>query len=571
MQAYLTPATTASLTPNLALIRILIKPSISSCSCINRASPGASDPTPSASGPLSSTLAWFDRCVYKCSHCSWAFYNTGRRASAHIRECGSNAKRIAVSEPVHACLECGRKVLHSYNAIRAHLQDHHPGLGGIHEYGRKHGLDKNSDHGAGEVAEPDRRWCDGCAYRCKTCGLVRYSLPQMTNHLRTSHGRQPGEDCEDGHVVLREGFTECKVCTLSVQHSAGDIKNHLKRKHGCLTFKEYERKFVEGDAPPEVHYEDGLEGIPEDVPWYNGCLYQCSECSMKSYSRHGINSHARVCPYLDGGEKTRAETKLVAKRVFVCAECGFRTLHEYNYIERHLKSSHSLSLNGYAEKHILSGTAEGGGGGRRSARLERRSSSVSAEHGVLGDSDAEQEGMDEVSEDEKEIKGHEERDDGHDTDDEESQDVDPKTELVEGDSEPELDEKELKEGIVDVKSDSDGDEDESSLEESEAESVSAAKKSWYDGCVFSCGDCGHRTWSEPAIRSHASRCRQLRRRMGGVPDGSQAEVNVAQVEMYTCKICEEGVEHRYEAVKKHLWLVHELSLEEYEGDFESGD
>ena len=52
-------------------------------------------------------------------------------------------------------------------------------------------------------------------------------------------GLQHGGD--GGYDVLREGFVDCGVCTLSMHHSKDGIKRHLSTAHG-MDFKEYEER-----------------------------------------------------------------------------------------------------------------------------------------------------------------------------------------------------------------------------------------------------------------------------------------------------------------------------------------
>ncbi len=91
--------------------------------------------------------------------------------------------------------------------------------------------------------------------------------------------------------------------------------------------------------------------VPKKTSWFDRCLYKCGKCDYESYARSTVTAHGARCPWLfrTGG---KADTVMLTRRLFRCAECGDATLHERSRIESHLKYRHGgMKLFDYAAKH----------------------------------------------------------------------------------------------------------------------------------------------------------------------------------------------------------------------------
>ena len=100
-----------------------------------------------------------------------------------------------------------------------------------------------------------------------------------------------------------------------------------------------------------------MSGSKRSVPWYNRCLFECSLCQQQSNSKGGIEGHLKTCPWAAASEE-RAKEKMIKKVLHECVECGMKTLHERDSIERHVRDRHGLGLNEYGDRHGFGGLPE---------------------------------------------------------------------------------------------------------------------------------------------------------------------------------------------------------------------
>ena len=200
-------------------------------------------------------------------------------------------------------------------------------------------------------------WTDGCEYQCQHCPMAAKIPSQISLHLRQYHGLK-GLARGEGFTVLKENRIDCGVCGVSMLQNANAIKRHLRAHR--VPVEEYAAKYVFGAAEaadslealyaqgerPAHLADDGGDGIPADVAWYNGCLFRCSLCRFESYVACTVKNHVKRCPWL-GEEGVVAKKEMVRQRVYACRLCGHNVVHEKGTITGHLARRHKMSCREY--------------------------------------------------------------------------------------------------------------------------------------------------------------------------------------------------------------------------------
>ena len=231
--------------------------------------------------PVPKTLAWFDRCAFKCKGCgSIAF--SGSDQKAHVKKCpslpesGKTAANFEMVERVnHECKICGSKVTHERTSIANHLRAHDISLS---DYAVKYQPYKNNSGGTVWDNATTKSWFDGCEYKCalESCSHSARTRNAIGQHLKGTHKEKPKVGVT--YHVIQESNVQCRICLVDTLHNEGQIRAHLNIRHS-MTLEAYAEKYVKhgvlvdatSDAEMLVSRDDENRKypVPNNIAWYD--------------------------------------------------------------------------------------------------------------------------------------------------------------------------------------------------------------------------------------------------------------------------------------------------------------
>ncbi len=462
-----------------------------------------------------------------------------------------------------------------------------------------------------------RDWCAGCLYECAACPESTDSLATMRRHLSTVHkksGQRRGED----YTVVRESWLDCALCGVSVPKSSWSVKVHLSVIHR-VEIGDYEDRFILGGEKPAIPDPPTPESdVPAGCPWYDRCVYSCAACSRTYLSSSGIASHVVKCPYSPG---VTAQTKVVSRPLFECAECGAKMYHAKIYIQKHLKNYHDMGLFDYAARHEMGGGGGGGGGDAmwfdgcryRCEQCPRETDSLATIKRHMTTAHQMSDGGYEVLREDyvdcqkcgedilrcgDNVRAHlraahgitlekySERYYSTDQGIQLKEDAVGRTRSLKRAAPTTAEGVQLKEASVRLRRLDERDISRltRTAEHPKKRKSPAAKEvvapeadfpvelpetgAWYDRCLFQCQLCKWTAWSEESVRSHVVGCRKESSREGRADAGAPIKM-VLRNEHY-CGACGEPVQHRLAAIRMHLATKHRgMKMAEYEERYET--
>ena len=154
--------------------------------------------------PVPKTIAWYDRCAFKCKGCGFIVFSHNHQ-EAHCKKCpsllhiGKIATNFDVAEMViHECRICSDKVKHERTSIEGHTKSRHNMT--LSDYAVKYKPYKNESVDDLQSDSPtSRHWFDGCKYKCALeCPHIAQSRTSIAAHVKSTHKEGTNERTKEG-------------------------------------------------------------------------------------------------------------------------------------------------------------------------------------------------------------------------------------------------------------------------------------------------------------------------------------------------------------------------------------
>ena len=293
---------------------------------------------------------WFDGCEYKCSlGCSYTAKSrtaiTLHLKCTHKEKGKEDVNFKVVQEEYMQCQICSVDMFRCEGQIRMHLQHHSMTL---EDYGTqfvKNGIlpqsaPKTVDKIEGIMTPKNIPWYDRCAYRCRECLTLFWTVKSVNTHIK---------GCKDGQAekeMVRSKIHVCNLCGYKVLQERSALAAHITNRHG-LNMTDYSVKFTPyADENPELAVK-----TEENMRWFDGCEYTCLLCSYSNKARSTIGHHLKSTHGVLKGSESE-HFKVVVETSMDCALCSLSVTKNESQIRVHLTRAHSMTMEEYAAKFI---------------------------------------------------------------------------------------------------------------------------------------------------------------------------------------------------------------------------
>ena len=158
------------------------------------------------------------------------------------------------------------------------------------------------------------------------------------------------EVLDDDQIWKMFENVKAKVMNMDISHSSTPTKSTEEEISRIETLipPEKEKSFYLVNSKPGNVNANNLD--KKDKKWYQGTFYECKLCNYIGYRSSVFRSHLQL------SHKINVETKkelpgyssnFDEQKFYACKICKKTIKHDYEPIFRHLKSVHSLTIQGY--------------------------------------------------------------------------------------------------------------------------------------------------------------------------------------------------------------------------------
>ena len=149
--------------------------------------------------------------------------------------------------------------------------------------------------------------------------------------------------------LVEQVIHDCRVCGHKVQQERGAMTNHLKLSHE-MSLSDYGVKY----RPYKDNHKAEVEQVTSTKQWFDGCEYRCAlECPHSTKSRNAMSQHLKSAHKETFQEGVNFH--VIRESFMQCQICSLDMLHSEGGIRRHMTTSHSVTLEDYAEKYVTDG------------------------------------------------------------------------------------------------------------------------------------------------------------------------------------------------------------------------
>ena len=308
---------------------------------------------------VTTTKQWFDGCEYTCAlncpHTAKSRNAMGQHLkSVHKKKASEGINYHVIQESLIPCQICSLDMFHNEGEIRKHLTRFHSIT--MEDYADRYvtdGIVKTSipdpvDLIKGVNAPKNIPWYDRCAYRCKSCTEIFWTVGHVKGHLQKCNGGHADKD------TVRNTIHICKICQRRLLQERSCLESHMSSRHS-MTLSEYAVKFTPyADENPAMAVEEATE---ENLHWFDGCEYECLTCKQSLKTRNAVAHHLKgVHKILNAKEGEHFRT--VLETSLDCKLCSVSIFRNEGQIRAHLTKNHNTTMEEYAAKYVHGGVAD---------------------------------------------------------------------------------------------------------------------------------------------------------------------------------------------------------------------
>ena len=136
----------------------------------------------------------------------------------------------------------------------------------------------------GMTAPKNIPWYDKCAYRCKECMDIFWTVKSVNGHIKK---------CKDGKAekeIVRNTIHTCNICEYKVLHERSALHSHIVNRHN-ISLSDYAIKYTPYAIENMVPMIDTSQ---DSRHWFDRCEYKCLlGCSYSAKSKSAISLHLK--------------------------------------------------------------------------------------------------------------------------------------------------------------------------------------------------------------------------------------------------------------------------------------
>ncbi len=202
-----------------------------------------------------------------------------------------------------------------------------------------------------------------CQFSCSQCGET------FTSQLSTRRHKKKLGGCTAQSQLTVASAHVCSICSRIVLNDSEHLYRHYTRKHK-INLLTYMKEHLSQETNPEYHVVQKLKRETPIVPTHLGnyvispcsvprdkvtdakenlCTFRCI-CSFSTSSYNSLLAHSKKCKKLTKRVTLKTAPEFVNEaRYHCCRVCAKRILCDKGLIHRHVRHSHGVDAEDYAQ------------------------------------------------------------------------------------------------------------------------------------------------------------------------------------------------------------------------------
>lgn len=243
-------------------------------------------------------IAWYSGCEYQCRICQKVYFYTEelrKHVQSHckISDYLDKYSTFETRSVFYSCNICSQNIKRNFSAIRGHLQDEHPGT----TFLSYEAMYKLTDY--------------------------QVRIPKVVSTETASQSRNG----------LKRQFPESKLSEVQHVSKLEESKEEIPIKRTRHT--------------PSASNNDSGDTEEKDL-WYNGCEFECQVCSKTFFALNKLLFHTKTKHHLTAKPYQKKYRRFETRTLwYKCQMCQLSIKRQKSSVENHLKSLHEMKLTDY--------------------------------------------------------------------------------------------------------------------------------------------------------------------------------------------------------------------------------